>query len=128
MNKSVNVGIVGMGKMGIMHAGLLNSFEDVQVRAVADTQDLLLNFIGQQLPSMRTYKDYTDMLRNEQLDLVFITTPTSLHTQIGLDCVKAEIPFFVEKPLGISAEDCVPLVEAISAKPVINMIGYSVVS
>ncbi len=125
MGKSVNVGIVGMGKMGIMHAGLLNSFEDVQVRAVADTQDLILNFIGQQFPSIQTYKNYTDMLRNEQLDLVFITTPTSFHTQIGLDCIKAETPFFVEKPLGISAKDCVPLIEAISSKPVINMIGYS---
>jgi predicted homoserine dehydrogenase-like protein len=33
---SLNVGIIGMGKMGILHAGILAALDGVKVKAVAE--------------------------------------------------------------------------------------------
>ncbi|MEN6553751.1 MAG: Gfo/Idh/MocA family oxidoreductase [Methanobacterium sp.] len=125
MDKNINVGIIGMGKMGILHTGILNSLDGANVKGVTEKQDLVLKPIRQLLPLIGTYNNYLDMIKNEDLDLIYITTPTSFHTNIALDCVDEGIPFFVEKPLGVSVDDCKPLIEAIQKKPVISMIGYS---
>lgn len=125
LGEALEAGVIGMGKMGILHTGILNSINDVEVKALVDNQDSILNFIKSALPSIRTYRSYEDLFRQEDLDLIYITTPTSLHTKLALECVDHQIPFFVEKPLGISVDDCRPLVDAVSDAPVINMVGYS---
>ena len=58
MNEKINIGVIGMGKMGILHTGILSSLDGVEVKAVADKQDLILSFIKSTLPSIKTYKDY----------------------------------------------------------------------
>lgn len=125
MSGEIKAGVIGMGKMGVLHTGILNSLEGVEVKALVDNQDAILNFIKGAIPSIKTYKDYRDMLKKEDLDLVYITTPTSLHTKPAIECVDRQIPFFVEKPLGISVADCITLVSAVEERPVTNMIGYS---
>ena len=125
MNEQINAGVVGVGKMGILHTGILSSLDGVEVRAVADKQDLILSCIRGALPSIKTYKDYNEMVKKEDLDLIYIATSTSLHTKMAMDCVDRGMPFFVEKPLGISVDDCMPLLDAVKQQPVINMVGYS---
>jgi len=34
----INVGVVGIGKMGILHTGILSSLDDVDVEGVADKE------------------------------------------------------------------------------------------
>lgn len=121
---NVKIGIIGMGKMGILHAGVLASLDGTEIRAVADTQKLVLNFLKSILPHVKTYGDYEEMLAKENLDLVYILTPTSLHPILAEECVDRGINFFVEKPLGISSKECIALVDKIKKKPVINMVGY----
>ncbi len=36
MDGKINIGVVGMGKMGILHTGILSSLDGTEVRAVAD--------------------------------------------------------------------------------------------
>jgi len=124
VKKKLNVGLVGMGKMGILHGGILCSMDSVVPVAVADTETMLHSFAKSILPQMNFYKDYREMLEKERLDLVYITVPTVLHPPIAEACVEKGIPFFVEKPLGISCEQCVPLIRKLREKPVINMVGY----
>jgi len=125
MSGLLKAGVIGMGKMGILHTGILNSLQGVEVKALVDNQDAILNFIKGAIPAIETYKDYRDMLNKEELDLVYITTPTSLHTRPAIECVDRQIPFFVEKPLGVSTADCLNLVNAVKRNPVANMVGYS---
>lgn len=63
--KQINVGVVGMGKMGILHTGILSSLDGVEVKAVADKQDLILSFIRGAIPSVKTYTDYNEMIKRE---------------------------------------------------------------
>lgn len=124
MTGKKSIGVIGMGKMGILHSGILNSMENVELKAVADNQSFVTKAITTLIPSITAYTDYHEMIANESLDAIYITTPTGIHTKIASECIANNIPFFVEKPLGTTVEECKILVNELKQKPVINMVGY----
>ena len=82
-----------------------------------------LNFLGTKLTAIATtstesstqaanlenvegsYSNYLEMLKNESLDAVIISTPPSEHVKLTMDCLEAGCHVFVEKPLGLNAND-----------------------
>ena len=38
----MNVGLIGLGKMGLLHAGILNSLENVTLCAISEKENMLL--------------------------------------------------------------------------------------
>ncbi|MFO8009302.1 MAG: Gfo/Idh/MocA family oxidoreductase [Dehalococcoidia bacterium] len=122
--ETINVGLIGMGKMGILHGGILCSLDGVVPKSLADSETRLHKFVSGIMPQVNIYSDYHEMLEKEKLDLVYITTPTRMHPDMAEACADRGINFFVEKPLGISCEQCVPLLKKVRQKPVINMVGY----
>jgi len=124
MGKEINTGIIGLGKMGILHTGILNSLEGVNVTAIAEKENLVKKMFENVLPSVKIYDSYKRMLDEEDLELVFITTPTSLHVKMAEECVNRSVNFFVEKPLGVSGEECKTLIGKVKGNSVINMVGY----
>jgi len=113
-----------MGKMGLLHAAILNSIKNVRVDSVADSEKLIINFIKKNSPDIKVYDNYKTMLENSELDFVFITTPVNSHIEIASNCINRNLPFFVEKPLSRTAKECEPLFELLRNKPVVNMVGY----
>ena len=116
--------VIGMGKMGMLHAAILNSFDNVKVTAVADTEKFVLKFIEKNTSNIKVYTDYVKMLEQSDLDLVYIATPVHLHIKIAVDCAKRNLHFFVEKPLGRTSEDCESLCNIINEHNVVNMVGF----
>ena len=80
----MNVGIVGLGKMGLLHAGVLNTLDDVQIVSVAEKDSLVTKHLKSVLPEINVYKDLEHMLDTEHLDLVYITTPVSSHLPLTI--------------------------------------------
>ena len=127
MKKKVNVGIVGLGKMGILHMGVLNALDGVKVKAIAEKEksNFILHGIKRFLPEVEVYSDCIKMLDKCDIDVVYITTPTKYHVTMAKDCLERGIPFFVEKPLGTSAKECEPLIEEAKKREIVNMVGYN---
>jgi len=124
MADGIDIGIVGLGKMGIAHLAILSALEGASVKAVTEKQGLIKKGIGTVLNGVRIYDGYQEMLSVEHLDAVFITAPTSLHVGIARDCLDRGVSFFVEKPLGVSAGECEALVARASGGRPITMVGY----
>jgi predicted dehydrogenase len=122
--RAKNVGVIGFGKMGLLHAGIVNGLAGSRLAAVADPADVLADMVQANKPGLAIYKDYQRMLAEESLDAVFISTPTFLHVPACQACVDRGLPFFVEKPLSNSAAEARPLLEALRKRPVTNMVGY----
>jgi len=121
------IGIVGLGKMGILHAGIVNSMPDAHVEAICEKDSLLARLARNFLPKAITvYDDHLKMLDNEELDGVFITTPIVTHVPIALDLVRAktDLSLFVEKPLASSADQAKMACEAVSKSSGIHMVGF----
>ena len=120
----VGVGIIGMGKMGIMHSAILNSLHDSKVVAICDTSRFF-NFVAKRLhfPG-KIFKSYVDLISDSEVDLVYITTPVFLHYPIILECIKKEKGFFVEKPLCIGMNEAESIATKLDATNLKTMVGY----
>jgi len=125
--------VVGLGKMGIVHAATVKTHPQVEIVAYCDTSKFMLQSLKTFLTrgssrgrgeEPRFYSDYRRMLRDEQLDLVYITTPTGAHSAIAVDCAQAGKHFFVEKPLGTDLEEAQKAASAVAAAGVKTQVGY----
>jgi myo-inositol 2-dehydrogenase / D-chiro-inositol 1-dehydrogenase len=104
---AVRYGIIGSGMMGQEHIRNLALLEDVEVVAVADPDDGMraaAEFIAG--PECNGYSDHSSMLAAESLDALVIAAPNHLHHAILLDVLDTDLPIMVEKPLGISMQQC----------------------
>ena len=114
-----------MGVMGMLHAGTLNSLKNVKVVAVTEPEKLVVKFIQTFLPNIKVYENYVEMLKKENLDFVYITTPVKSHVLIAEYCAKNNIPFFVEKPLSKTATECEELCKILNKNSITNMVGFN---
>ncbi|MBU0477570.1 Gfo/Idh/MocA family oxidoreductase [bacterium] len=105
-------GVVGFGKMGMLHTSILNSLKNVELAAIVDNSKLILSSIQTLMPHVKTYKDHKNMLMNENLDFVVISTPVHTHTKIAIDCIENGCHVFLEKPAAQNLEDFYTLREA----------------
>ncbi|MFQ5753112.1 MAG: Gfo/Idh/MocA family oxidoreductase, partial [bacterium] len=71
----MKVAVIGVGKMGLLHAGIMNAIEDVKLCAISDTSNLLLTFARNLKQNINVYQDYQKMLDKEKPDVAVITTP-----------------------------------------------------
>lgn len=124
MEKKKRVGIVGFGRMGMLHAGIVNALKGYQVTAIAEKSDFVTASLKVLAPNLKLYADYRQMLDKEDLSSVFITAPANVHVDMCLECCRRGIPFFVEAPLALNAPDAQRLVNALKEKPVVNRVGY----
>jgi len=51
--KELNAGVVGMGVMGMLHAGILNSLDNVKITAMADTEKFVIGLLQKNLPDVK---------------------------------------------------------------------------
>jgi predicted dehydrogenase len=121
----MDIGIVGLGKMGILHASILNALDGCSVSAICEKERLVLEFAKKILPHVAFYSDVVSMVNKEKLDAVFVTTPISTHLPILREIVdSASIPVFIEKPLAASYEDASTMARLSKEKQIITMVGY----
>jgi len=120
----IGVGIIGMGKMGMMHLAILNSIEEVDVVAVCDTSKFF-KFIARRLNFQgRIYTSYEKLITDSNIDLIYITTPVFLHYPMIIECIKNKKHFFVEKPLCLNSSETYALESQINRNNLFTMIGY----
>jgi predicted dehydrogenase len=63
-------------------------------------------------PHIAMYTDYREMIRNEKLDVVFISTPNFVHTEQAIAFLDAGVHVFLEKPMGINKAECDAVLQA----------------
>jgi predicted dehydrogenase len=123
--KSVNVGIIGLGNMGLLHMYNCHHMNDVVVSAVADSSKRALKK-ADILKSSHHYTDYRELIdESKNLDSVIISLPNFLHFDSVVRSLEAGLDVFIEKPLASTvyeSEEIVRMVEKTGRK---LMIGYS---
>lgn len=120
--KKLRVGVIGTGKMGLLHAGIFNSLENSKLSTISEKKKIIANVLKKYLHSVNIYQNYEEMLEKEDLDIIVITTPVFLHKRMIKDAMEYNLNIFVEKPLAISSVEC----QSILSKPYENktMVGY----
>jgi predicted dehydrogenase len=123
-DRPLELAVVGFGKLGLLHAAIVNALSGSKLVAVTDTSSQVLGVLQTHMAGLRVYNDHRAMLRDGGIDAVVIATPTHLHVPVATDCVAAGLHVFIEKPLATSLQQAKPLLEALKQHRVANVVGY----
>ncbi len=91
----LKAGVIGVGKMGEYHVGVLSQIMEVTLTAVVDVDAQRAKTIAERY-GCDHFTDYKDIL--DRIDLAVVAVPTSLHYSVGKDLLNAGIHVLLEKP------------------------------
>ena len=120
------IAIVGLGKMGIIHASMLNVMPDVELVAFCEKIPLVRRYSPRVFKKIKMVSDIKD-LSSFNLDAIYVTTPTSTHLPVvsTIYADKLAPNLFVEKPLTSGYTDSEALCNLAKNHSGVQMVGYN---
>lgn len=91
----VKTGVIGVGRMGEYHVGVLSELPEVSLAGVVDIRDDRAQLIADKF-GCPYFTDYREIF--SKVDAVVIAVPTSLHYPIAREFLNADIHVLLEKP------------------------------
>ena len=119
----IRTGIIGLGKMGLSHASIINAHPDLELIAVCDSSTLILEAM-KKYGTYKAYTDYAKMIGENELEALFVATPTKLHAEMVINALENNIHVFCEKPFSLTIEQGQQMVDLAADKNLANQVGY----
>jgi predicted dehydrogenase len=121
----VNVGIVGSGKMGILHGAILGALPGVRVVAICEKQRVVRRFARSVLPRVKVLEDVGEFA-GLGLDAVYVATLPGAHYPIVKEVYSRSIApnVFVEKSLAAGHEQALEMCRLAEAHGGVSMVGF----
>ncbi|PJN88784.1 oxidoreductase [Bacillus sp. mrc49] len=105
----IKVGIVGYGLSGAtFHAPLLSVLEQFHIAKVVSSQK---EKVRQDLKDVEVVGSLEDILEDESIDLVVITTPSGLHYEMAKQSLLAGKHVILEKPMVVKTWEAADLIK-----------------
>lgn len=105
----LHVGIIGFGKMGMLHGALLNGSRKAKVVAICDKSFVMRFGFKRVYKGVKCYTDIDKMLNENNLDILIVSTPTFNHLESVTKGLEYGCSIFVEKPLVSNLDDALKL-------------------
>lgn len=125
MPSKIRIGIIGSGGIAGAHARAYKQMPDVEIVAVQDIVPGKANeFIAKWgLDGAIGYQDHLDLLRLD-LDGVSVCTPNVAHHRTSIDALMANKNVLVEKPLAVTLQQGIEMVQAAKKSGKILTVGF----
>ena len=133
----INVGIVGIGFMGMIHYLAYQKVRGAKVTAIAtrerrklagDWRGIQGNFgppgAMMDLRGVAAYEHWRDLLADPHIDLVDICLPPALHASVAIAALRAGKHVLCEKPISVAADDAVRMVKAAEKAGKLLLVGH----
>jgi|SRR5579884_1226227 len=120
----VRIGVVGMGYWGPNIARNFAATARCELAWCCDSSSSALERINGRFPSARLTDDLSDLLADDSLDAVAISTPVASHAELSVRALEAGKHCFVEKPLALSVADAERAVAAARESERLLMVGH----
>jgi myo-inositol 2-dehydrogenase / D-chiro-inositol 1-dehydrogenase len=118
----MRVAVVGCGRMGRERAKAAKSL-GVEALLLFDEDPSRAKLLAAECGAAEVKEGVADLLAAE-LDGIFICTPPFCRGPLEVRAIELGIPFFVEKPVGVSAEQVLTVVERLRKFQLLNAVGY----
>ena len=119
----IRTGIIGLGKMGLSHASIINAHPDLDLISVCDTSSLILEAM-KKYGSFNIYTDHKKMIDESDLEALFVATPTKLHSEMVTYALRKGIHVFCEKPFSLTYAQGLEMADLAEKNRLINQVGY----
>ena len=114
MEKLVNYAVVGLG-VGKAHVRGAIAAEGCKLVALCDIRPEQLANAQATIPGAedaKTYTDFAEMLKNPEIDVVSVCTPSGLHADMAVQALRAGKNVLVEKPMDIAVDKILEIEKA----------------
>jgi predicted dehydrogenase len=121
----LKIAVVGFGKMGMLHAGILSVLPNVELVAVCEKSAMVRKILKKLFNAM-CIVDSVEKLCGLNLDVVYVTTPIMSHFPIIKTVYSEKISsnVFVEKTLASSSDEAKELCALAHRFGGATMVGY----
>jgi 2-hydroxy-4-carboxymuconate semialdehyde hemiacetal dehydrogenase len=102
---TINVALAGAGAFGIKHLDAIKNIADVKVISVIGREYDKTKEVAEKYGIAHVATDLSESLKLKELDAVILCTPTQMHAEQSLACLRARKHVQVEIPLCDSLKD-----------------------
>lgn len=117
----LRVAVVGAGHLGRIHAKLLKQHSSVEIVGVVDPIPAARATVESDL-QLPTFAEIESII--DQIDACVIAAPTTHHYRIAAQMLRQSVHCLVEKPLVLSADEAVDLVDLAEQMGLVLQVGH----
>lgn len=124
--KKLNVGIIGAGRIGQVHAkSITYHIPQAKIVAISDIYYEGAKRVAESLGIPNAYEDYHEILNNPEIDAVLICSSTDTHADIAVEAAEAGKHIFCEKPVDLTVAKIKKVIAAVEKAGVKLQIGFN---
>jgi len=116
--------VVGCGSMGTSHALAYRKINDFKIVGLVSRRPASRNLLSTKLGGVETFDDFIHALDATKPDAVSINTYPDTHARLAMDALDRGAHVFVEKPLGVTVEEAVAVLERAKETDRKVVVGY----
>jgi predicted dehydrogenase len=122
---TVKWGLVGCGDISRKRvAPALRDLANCDLAAVSRANFEQAESFAREFGARKWYRDWSDLIADEEVEAVYIATPVRLHAQQTIAAAKAGKHVLCEKPMAMNVDECDRMIEACRASNVKLGISY----
>ncbi len=113
--RRLRLGILGCGPISqIAHFEAARKARNIDLHAICDRADDLRERMAVLHRPHRVYRDHRELLADPEVEAVLIGVADAFHVPLALDAIAAGKHVLIEKPLGVTIEECQKLAGLVS--------------
>ncbi len=112
--RDLKFSVIGFGRIGQRHAKIINEFKGTNLLSVVDVDPAAFESMTSLDLAVIAYQSIDEFLEkdNGKSDVVNIATPNGFHTRYAIRCLEAGYHVVIEKPMGLSVDECEAVIHA----------------
>jgi predicted dehydrogenase len=125
-DRRLRLGVLGCGPIAqFAHFEAARKARNVDLYALCDVADDLRERMALLHQPQVTYRDYAAMLADPQVEAVLIATADQFHVRLCQQALEAGKHVLVEKPLGVTVEECEALARQVDECGRVLQVGHN---
>jgi 2-hydroxy-4-carboxymuconate semialdehyde hemiacetal dehydrogenase len=125
MSKTIKVALIGAGAFGIKHLDGIRNIDGVEVVSVIGRELDKTKEVAKQYGIAHAGTDLADSLALKELDAVILCTPTQMHAEQSIACLKAGKHVQVEIPLADTLAGAEAVAALQTSTGLVAMVGHT---
>lgn len=119
------IGIIGAGRIGRLHAENMIHFSNVRIKAISDIFIENVKEWANEIGIEQVVTNYEEIINDEEIDAVFVCSPTNTHSEIIIAAAKKGKHIFCEKPISFSIDETKEVLQEVEKAGVKFQVGFN---